>query len=328
MGTKDAPPFAMKGPDGQWSGIAIDLWRRIAEQLHLRYRFEESSIEGLIDGTAHGKFDAAIAALSVTAAREQRVDFTQPFYTTGLGIAVPADPVMTWWPLVRSIFSVGFIRAIAALVAVALAVGCVVWALERRHNEHFGGRPSRGLGWSMWWSALVMTQSGASAGERVPMTLPGRMVAVTWMTASVIVIAAFTAALTSQLTMTKLHGLVHGQDDLRSVRTGAIAGTATIGYLDREHIRHRQFATPQDALRALRAGKVDAVVYDRALLTWIVRTQFSGSIQVLDTVFDPQTYAIALPIGSTLRARIDPVLLNDIESDWWRELLFRYLGTT
>jgi polar amino acid transport system substrate-binding protein len=33
--TKEAPPFAMKGPEGNWQGISIDLWRRVADQLHL-----------------------------------------------------------------------------------------------------------------------------------------------------------------------------------------------------------------------------------------------------------------------------------------------------
>jgi polar amino acid transport system substrate-binding protein len=47
-----------------------------------------------------------------------------------------------------------------------------------------------------------MTQGGSAAGEKVPVTLPGRLLAITWMVASVIVVASFTAALTSQLTLT------------------------------------------------------------------------------------------------------------------------------
>ena len=39
VATKEAPPFAMKGPDGSWQGIGIDLWRHIAGHLHLHYRF-------------------------------------------------------------------------------------------------------------------------------------------------------------------------------------------------------------------------------------------------------------------------------------------------
>ena len=42
----------------------------------------------LIEGVAAGKFDVAVAALTVTAAREEILDFSAPFYTTGLGIAV------------------------------------------------------------------------------------------------------------------------------------------------------------------------------------------------------------------------------------------------
>ena len=47
-------------------------------------------------------------------------------------------------------------------------------------------------------------------GEKVPVTLPGRLLAILWMVASVIVIASFTAALTSQLTLKQLRGTVHG----------------------------------------------------------------------------------------------------------------------
>src|ERR1700690_3411819 len=40
VGTRVAPPFSMKGRDGAWEGISIDLWRHVAERLHLRYRLE------------------------------------------------------------------------------------------------------------------------------------------------------------------------------------------------------------------------------------------------------------------------------------------------
>ena len=89
IGTKVAPPFAMKAKDGTWHGISIDLWRRIADQMHLRYRFQETTLKGLIDGVADGSLDASVAAVTVTGPRERVVDFTQPFYNTGLGIGWP-----------------------------------------------------------------------------------------------------------------------------------------------------------------------------------------------------------------------------------------------
>jgi polar amino acid transport system substrate-binding protein len=37
IATKEAPPFVIKRADGTLYGISIDLWRQIADQLHLRY---------------------------------------------------------------------------------------------------------------------------------------------------------------------------------------------------------------------------------------------------------------------------------------------------
>jgi polar amino acid transport system substrate-binding protein len=77
VGTKQTPPFAMKNADGSWSGISIDLWRHVADEQHLRYRFaEESTVQELLDGIENGKLDIAVAALTVTAARAQTLDFT------------------------------------------------------------------------------------------------------------------------------------------------------------------------------------------------------------------------------------------------------------
>ena len=47
IGTKDAPPFSMKDDRGEWTGLSIDLWKHIAEELHLRYRFKETTLQGL-----------------------------------------------------------------------------------------------------------------------------------------------------------------------------------------------------------------------------------------------------------------------------------------
>src|SRR5215468_5036751 len=108
IATKEAPPFVMKQADGTLHGISIELWRRIADRLHLRYRFsEQPTVQALLTGTAQGSFDAAIAALTVTAARQRIVDFTQPFYSAGLGIAVSTGETR-WRSISRALLSFGF----------------------------------------------------------------------------------------------------------------------------------------------------------------------------------------------------------------------------
>jgi len=323
IGTKEAPPFAMKNADGQWQGISIELWQRIADQLHLRYRFRETDLEGLIDGVGDGQFDAGVAALTISAAREEVVDFSQPYYTTGLGVAVPASRV-GWWPIIRSISSLGFVQAVLVLAGVLAGAGLLIWIFERRGNHEFGGGPLKGIGTGFWWAAVTMT--GVGYGDKVPRTVPGRLLAVAWMFTSVILISTFIAGITSALTTSRLTGLVQDVSDLQRVRVGAVAHTTTTDYLSAHQIRFFDYPDPVAALLALRNNRIDAVVYDRPLLVWLIKQKFAATLQVLPLTFDRQTYGIALPVSSPLREPVDRALLKDVHSDWWDHLLFSYLG--
>jgi len=323
IGTKQAAPFAIKGADGVWTGISIDLWQRIADKLGVKYRLvEERTVEALIDGTASGKYDAAVAALTITGPRAEILDFSQPFYRTGLGIAVSLTEGSRWTVILRSMLSLGFLQAVGALIGLALLVGFLIWVFERRRNEHFGG--ARGIGASIWWSAEAMTQ--ASTGVHTPITLAGRSLAILWMAVSIIAIAVFTAGVTSALTTSALQGIVTNVNDLASIRVGAISDSSSVDYLKTQRIKYRGYASAEDGLKALKAGEIDAFVYDKPLLAWIVLQHYSSSIQVLDIVFDPQNYGIGLPLGSPLRKNIDVALLDNVHSDWWKQTLFSYLG--
>jgi polar amino acid transport system substrate-binding protein len=323
IGIKEAPPFVMKRSDGTLYGISIDLWRRVAEQLHLRYHFsEQETIQGLLKGTEEGSLDAAIAALTATAARERVVDFTQPFYSTGLGVAVPASE-NEWTSVLRTILSFGFFQAVLALLGIAICVGFVIWLLERNKTEHFGGG-MKGLGTGVWWSTMAMTRGGAA--QNAPATLAGRIVATGWMIASVITFAIFTAGITSTLTKRELQGVVHGVNDLRSVRVGAPTGSTTVEYLDRLRISYRGFPNPRAGLSALQAHSIDAFVYDKPLLAWLILQDYSSTLRVLDITFDTQNYAIAMPKGSALGRILDAPLLEQTESEWWDQTLYQYLG--
>jgi polar amino acid transport system substrate-binding protein len=324
IGTKDAPPFAMRSPDGSWRGISVELWRHVADNLHLAYRFEEAkTIDELVDNSASGKYDAAIAAITVTAARDEIVDFSQPYYATGLGIAVSARGGSPWSSFRRVFLSFGFLQAIVALVGLAILVGTLVWMFERKENEHFGGGV-KGLGSGVWWSAIAMTQAGAS--QNAPSTLPGRILAVGWMIASVVTIAVFTAGITSSLTKRELQGSVLNQEDLSAVRVGAIPGSAGEGYLIRRHITHRSYANPNDGLRAVQSDQIDAFVHDRPIMSWIILQDFASTVRILDASFAEQNYAVAFPKGSALRSSVDLGILKSVEEDWWRETVLRNLG--
>jgi polar amino acid transport system substrate-binding protein len=324
VGTRVAPPFAMRSQDGAWEGISIDLWRHLAEQLHLRYRFvERASVQELLNAVASGEIDLAAAALTVTAERRKAMDFTQPFFWTGLGVAVPRGGVTAWLPVLRSLVSLRFLQAILALLATALLVGALIWIFERHDNEHYGGSPLRGFVAGAWWSAVAMTQAGAA--QHGPRSTPGRVLAVIWMVASVITIAVFIAGITSALTTQRLQGIVRNANDLRGLRVGAVAGTSSVDYLSEQRLGFRAYPTAAAGLRAAEASEIDAFVYDRPLLAWMIREDFPR-LDLASVTLDRQSYAIALPRASALRGPLDVALLETLHGEWWKETLFRYLG--
>jgi polar amino acid transport system substrate-binding protein len=325
IGTKEAPPFSMKAPDGTWQGISIELWRRVALENDIRYRFaEEGNVHDLLDGVVTGKYDIIVAAMTPTAAREQAVDFSQPFYATGLGIAVSVAGVAGWLPVVRAMTSFGFVQAVMALIGLALGAGILIWLFERKGNESFGGGVTKGLSSGVLWSASTMTQR--HTGNFNPQTVPGRIVAIIWMVLSIVAIAVFTAGITSALTTRQLRGAIHGISDLSSVRVGVVAGTSADDTLNRLRIAHRGFASLQDSINAVQAGKIDALVHDKPLLAWAIRENYSSSLELVEATFGLQNYAFVIPEQSPFRKKIDIAILGATHSDWWDHLLFQYFG--
>jgi polar amino acid transport system substrate-binding protein len=325
IGTKETPPFAMKGPDGKWTGISIDLWRDMAARLKLNYTFKEMDLDHLLAGVTNGTINAAVAAISVTADREEVLDFTQPYFTTGLGIAVSEKSTAPWLGVLRRLVSWQFLAVVSLLALVLLVAGFLMWLFERRGNaEQFGGKPLEGIGSGFWWSAVTMTTVGY--GDKAPRTLGGRIVGLIWMFVAIIIISSFTAAITSALTVNQMGSSIHGPKDLPEVRVATVPGTTGEAYLQHQHIVYKTCPDALAALTALSEGQVDAVVYDAPILQYLTREHFHGRIEVLPHTFIRQDYAIALPQGSPLREKLNLVLEAEIRSPRWQELVARYLG--
>lgn len=84
------PPFETgKPPD--ISGYDIDVVNAIAEKLGLEVTYQDTSFDTIFRDTAQGKFDMAVAASTITAEREQTVDFSDPYYQANQSLLVTTD---------------------------------------------------------------------------------------------------------------------------------------------------------------------------------------------------------------------------------------------
>lgn len=324
VASRVVPPFADRDASGAWGGLAVELWQQVARELGLESTFAEVELAEMLAGVAEGRHDVAVGALTVTAEREQKLDFCHPFLSSGIGIAVQAEGSVGAWTLIRQVASPAFLRVIAALTGLLFVCGLLVWVFERRANaEQFGGG-LRGVGAGFWWSAVTMTTVGY--GDKSPRTTGGRAVALVWMFTSIIVISGFTAAIASSLTLTQLTGAIQGPDDLQGARVGTVADSTSDRWTERRFVRATRFDDASSALEALARGDLDAVVYDAPVLRYLVKTVHGGVLTVLPGSVERQEYAFALPPGSQLREPINQALLEITSGDDWARTLEDYLG--
>jgi polar amino acid transport system substrate-binding protein len=324
VGTRVAPPFVIKQEDGSYSGLTIALWEHIADQMNLDYRFEELDIAGMLDGAADGSLYASASALTITSEREEIVDFTHPFFVTGLGIAVSYQPAGLW-NAIGAIFSLEFIWMLFLLIALLLFWGFLVWIFERKENQdEFGGSNVEGVGSGFWWAAVTMTTVGY--GDKSPRTFGGRVVGFIWMFTAIITISFFTASIASSLTVTQLDSRVNGPDDLPHVRVGTLDQSAAMYFLDEERIRTQPYQTIAEGLTAVENNEIDAFVHDAPIIRYYSQLDFRNSVRVLPNTFNDQYYGIAIPLEINYRNEMNRIILDYINTDEWIDLNNRYLG--
>ncbi|WP_229660396.1 transporter substrate-binding domain-containing protein [Croceicoccus pelagius] len=325
IATREAPPFAMKGDDGRWEGLAIELWRAVADTNGYEYTFEEADLNDMIAGVAKGEYDASVGALTITQAREQDVDFSHPFYATGFGIAARKEPA-SYFTLIGKFFSWDFMKTLAVLIAMLTVVGVLFWLAERKRNSEEFATDAKGIGSGFWFAAVTMTTVGY--GDKAPRTPAGKIVALIWMFTALLIISTITGMIASSLTADRLEGAVTGPGDLDGVSVGVVADSAGEEWLARDGIASTGFSEVSGGLQALASGEIDAFVHDDPLLRYSVGREGLADLRVLPGSFGRQDYGIALPEDSPLREDVNIALLSHIESDRWLAHITQQLGQT
>jgi ABC-type amino acid transport substrate-binding protein len=279
----------------------------------------------LLEGLTNGSLDVVVIDLTITPERLDKFDFTYPFYTTGLGIAVPFKEQYGLLLIIKQLFSHNVLNILLLIFSMLLIVGIIVWLSERKRNpEHFGGNTIQGVGSGVWFSAVTMTTVGY--GDKHAKTIGGRIVSLIWMFIGVILVSLFTATITSTLTVKQLKTPVRGLEDLKKELVGTMSYTTSESFLKQNLISSKTYKTVEEGLEALVIGEIKAFVYDAPELRYIIKQKFQGKLEVLPNTYSQENYGIALVNNSPLRKSINQVLLQTIRSQGWQETLYRYLG--
>ena len=323
--TKPIEPFAFQ-KDGKAAGFSIELWDRLAKELNIEYELVwVDSVSALIEALKKREADAAIAAISVTAERQSVVDFSQPFYESGLSILVNAQSQSSMTVLAKSLFTPDFVKLLLAVLAMLVVTAHLVWVFERKQNpEQFPQRYFRGVWESAWWAISTILSGGCDA--KGPVVIGGRIVGAFWMLVCIIFITYFTASITSIMTVNQLTSDINGPNDLPGRAVGTVKGTTAEKYLTTRKAEVHAFPSIDEAYAALAKRKIEAVVYDAPILFYQLKSAPGLKQQVVGRLFQRQNYGVGLQQDSPHRAAINEALLKLRESGFLDELQTKWFG--
>jgi len=88
-------PFEYRDSGGDLVGIDMDLLRAIAEEEGFSVEIDSLGFNAALQAVTSGTADGAIAGASITEERKQSYDFSDPYFDSGVQMAVPEDSDIT-----------------------------------------------------------------------------------------------------------------------------------------------------------------------------------------------------------------------------------------
>lgn len=86
VGFSSFVPWAMQDKNGKYVGFEIDVAERLAKDMGVKLELSPTQWSGIIPALLTGKFDALIGGMSITTERSKKVNFTIPYYFSGMSL--------------------------------------------------------------------------------------------------------------------------------------------------------------------------------------------------------------------------------------------------
>ncbi len=323
VSTVTRPPFSYV-EDGVDTGFSIDLLNALANSLGWEYSINRTeAFADMLSSARDGTSDLAIANISITAARETQMDFSQPIFEAGLQIMVPSEA--TRRPsLLAALLSRELFIAIGLAFGILLGGGMLMWWFERRSQPYFDRKLKEAWFPSFWWALNLVVNGGFE--ERMPRTPFGRLLGVVLVVSSLFIVSVFTARIASVMTVDAISGNVNSVNDLYGKHVGTISGSTASSFLNRREIEFTGYDGLEELLTAFRNEELDAVVFDAPVLSYFASHEGRRIATMTGGVFLRENYGIAFPTGSPLVEDVNQALLALREDGTYDEIYSKWFG--
>ncbi|XP_028914094.1 glutamate receptor ionotropic, NMDA 2A [Ornithorhynchus anatinus] len=334
-------------------GFCIDILKKLSRTVKFTYdlylvtngkhgKKVNNVWNGMIGEVVYQRAVMAVGSLTINEERSEVVDFSVPFVETGISVMVSrsngtVSPSAFLEPFSASVWVMMFVML---LMVSAMAVFIFEYFSPVGYNRNLAqGKdphgPSFTIGKAVWllWG-LVFNNS---VPVQNPKGTTSKIMVSVWAFFAVIFLASYTANLAAFMIQEEFVDQVTGLSDKKfqkphdyspPFRFGTVPNGSTERNIRNNYPYMHQYMTKfnqkgvEDALVSLKTGKLDAFIYDAAVLNYKAGRDEGCKLVTIGSgyVFATTGYGIALQKGSPWKRQIDLALLQFVGDGEMEEL--------
>ncbi|XP_017339521.1 glutamate receptor ionotropic, NMDA 2A [Ictalurus punctatus] len=339
-------------------GFCIDILKKIARNVKFTYDLYlvtngkhgkkiNNVWNGMVGEVVYKKAVMAVGSLTINEERSEVIDFSVPFVETGISVMVSrsngtVSPSAFLEPFSASVWVMMFVML---LLVTAMAVFMFEYISPLGFNRNLAqGKDPHGPSFTMGKAVWLLW--GLVFNNSVPVQNPkgttSKFIVSVWAFFAVIFLASYTANLAAFMIQEEFVDQVTGLSDNKfqspysysppfrfgTVPNGSTERNIRKNYPDMHQymIKYHQTGVT-DALVSLKTGKLDAFIYDAAVLNYMAGRDEGCKLVTIGSgyIFATTGYGIALQKGSPWKRQVDLAILAIIGDGEMEELEAQWL---
>ncbi len=317
------PPFSVKNEE-RYSGMAVELWEAAAARLGLKYSYKLfDNISDVLQAATNGEIDVVVSNVTISSARLKHLDFTQPWYDSGLRIMIKENRSAN---IFAKLAENGYLQTYMWLAGLLLVATFILTLVDRRFDAFFPRTWKRGLAES-FFHVISATSTGKTT-HKLLFGAFGRIFSALWILCGIAFVAYITSSITSTMVGTSMTHSINNRTDLAKKIVGVQSGSVAETHAQLLALDIRRFRNTTEATEALLDERIDAIIDDAPVLEYYDTLHPELPLTVVGGIIKPEKYGFALPPGSKLTAPLSVQLLELHESGLLDNLYAKYFGAT
>nr|XP_031846481.1 uncharacterized protein LOC116433018 isoform X1 [Nomia melanderi] len=314
-------------------GLTMDLMSLVSRELGFRYDLyvvkdglfgkrngRSGTWNGIMGELVTGRAQLAFAPLSVSAHRAKVVDFTTPYYFSGVSFltAPKLKPAISLFAFLFPFSTELWIAVFTSLNCTAMAVALYEWFSPFGLNP-WGRQRSKNFSIASAWWVMWGLLCGHLLAFKAPKSWPNKFLINIWGGFSVIFVATYTANIAALIADLFFHSAVSSNYHDKSLllqKVGAPRASAAEYYVQKanpelwSHMARYSISNVAEGVERLRNGSLDILIADTPILDFYRATDDGCRLQKIGDTINEDTYAVALTKGHPLKESISKVIAN------------------